>query len=212
MAQDRQKIYADKRRRPLEFQVGDKVMLKVSPWKGIICFRKRGKLGPRYVGPFEIIARVGKVAYRLALPEELSAIHDTFHVSQLRKCLADEAMYVPDVMRALLVPLNEIDIDEKLRYAEEPIKILDQRTKQLRNKIVTLLKVQWKYRKGSECTWEPEDRVLKFYPALHQEWLFEVKGYLTKFSQSAEAQLGLYMIDVTKHFLTDAVAKHKTKR
>ncbi|XP_071708012.1 uncharacterized protein [Rutidosis leptorrhynchoides] len=161
MAQDRKKIYADKRRRPLEFQVGDKVMLKVSPWKGIIHFRKRGKLGPRYVGPFEFIAKVGKVAYRLALPEELSAIHDTFYVSQLRKFLADEAMYVP---------LNEIKIDEKLRYAEEPIKILDQKTKQLRNKTVTLLKVQWKYRKGSECTWEPEDWVLKFYPAFHQEW------------------------------------------
>ncbi|KAI3794915.1 hypothetical protein L1987_37556 [Smallanthus sonchifolius] len=82
-AQDRQKSYADKRRRPIEFDVGDRVMLKVSPWKGIIRFRKRGKLSPRFVGPFRIMARVGEVAYRLELPDELSGIHPTFHVSHL---------------------------------------------------------------------------------------------------------------------------------
>ncbi|KAJ9536647.1 hypothetical protein OSB04_un000196 [Centaurea solstitialis] len=94
-AQSRQKSYADKRRSDLEFSVGDDVLLKVSPWKGVIRFRKRGKLGPRFIGPFKVIARVGKVAYRLELPPELSQIHNTFHVSQLRKCLADEAAHIP---------------------------------------------------------------------------------------------------------------------
>ena len=94
-AQDRQKSYADKRRRPIEFQVGDYVLLKVSPWKGIIRFRKRGKLSPRFIGHFKILARVGKVAYRLELPEELRKLHDTFHVSYLRKSLTDESAIVP---------------------------------------------------------------------------------------------------------------------
>jgi hypothetical protein len=106
-AQDRQKSYADKRRRPIEFKVGDRVMLKVSPWKGIIRFRKRGKLSPRFVGPFRILAQVGEVAYRLELPDELSGIHPTFHVSHLRKCLADGEA---------LVPLEDIEVDNGLNY------------------------------------------------------------------------------------------------
>ncbi|GJT86487.1 putative reverse transcriptase domain-containing protein [Tanacetum coccineum] len=110
-ARSRQKSYADKRRKPLEFKVGDRVLLKVSPWKGVVRFGKKGKLAPRYVGPFEIIERVGLVAYRLKLPQELSCVHDTFHVSNLKKCLAE-----PDVQ----VPLDEIEIDENLRFIEEP--------------------------------------------------------------------------------------------
>ncbi|GJX77444.1 putative reverse transcriptase domain-containing protein [Tanacetum coccineum] len=102
-ARSRQKSYADKRRKPLEFEVGDRVLLKVSPWKGVVRFGKKGKLAPRYVGPFEIIERVGPVAYRLKLPQELSCVHDTFHVSNLKKCLAE-----PDVQ----VPLDEIEVDE----------------------------------------------------------------------------------------------------
>ena len=94
-AQSHQKSYADRRRSELEFLVGDFVLLKVSPWKGVIRFRKRGKLGPRYIGPFRVIARVGRVAYRLELPAELGQIHDTFHVSQLRKCIAEESVVVP---------------------------------------------------------------------------------------------------------------------
>ncbi|GJU88382.1 reverse transcriptase domain-containing protein [Tanacetum coccineum] len=94
-AKDRQKSYADNRRKPLEFEVGDRVMLKVSYWKGVIRFGKKGKLTPRYVGPFEILERVGPVAYRLRLPEELSGIHDTFHVSNLKKCLVDASFHVP---------------------------------------------------------------------------------------------------------------------
>ncbi|CAH1425870.1 unnamed protein product [Lactuca virosa] len=93
--QSRQKSYADRRRSESEFQVGDFVLLKVSPWKGVIRFRKRGKLGPRCIGPFRVTARVGRVAYRLELPAELSQIHNTLHVSQLRKCVADEAVVVP---------------------------------------------------------------------------------------------------------------------
>ncbi|GJY34185.1 putative reverse transcriptase domain-containing protein [Tanacetum coccineum] len=109
------KSYADKRRKPLEFKVGDRVLLKVSPWKGVVRFGKKGKLAPRYVGPFEIVECVRPVAYRLKLPQELSCVHDTFHVSNLKKCLAE-----PDVQ----VPLDEIEIDENLRFVDEPIKIV----------------------------------------------------------------------------------------
>ncbi|KAD6119103.1 hypothetical protein E3N88_10374 [Mikania micrantha] len=156
-AQDRQKSYADKRRRPIEFDVGDRVLLKVSPWKGIIRFRKRGKLSPRYIGPFPIKARVGKVAYRLDLPEELNGIHPTFHVSHLRKCLADEQAHVP---------LDDIEVDNRLNYIEEPVAIVDTKEKQLRNKTVRQVRVQWKHRKGSDTTWELEDEMRKMYPHL----------------------------------------------
>ncbi|KAI3717561.1 hypothetical protein L1987_69262 [Smallanthus sonchifolius] len=115
-AKDRHKSYAEKRMKDLEFQVGDTVLLKVSPWKGIIRFRKRGKLSPRFVRPFRILARVFQVAYRLDLPDELSGIHPTFHVSHLRKCLADDMAHIP---------YNKIEIDNSLNYVEEPIAILD---------------------------------------------------------------------------------------
>ncbi|KAJ9565813.1 hypothetical protein OSB04_001779 [Centaurea solstitialis] len=157
--QSRQKSYADKRRSDLEFSVGDDVLLKVSPWKGVIRFRKRGKLGPRFIGPFKVIARVGKVAYRLELPPELSQIHNTFHVSQLRKCLADEAAHIP---------IDDIQVDERLNYVERPIAVLERKTKTLRNKEIGLVKVQWEHRKGSEWTWEPEAEMRASYPELFQ--------------------------------------------
>ncbi|XP_022003828.1 uncharacterized protein LOC110901299 [Helianthus annuus] len=138
-AQDRQKAYADKRRRPIEFRVGDYVLLKVSPWKGIIRFRKRGKLGPRYIGPFKILARVGRVAYRLELLSSLEGIHDTFHVSQLRKCLADDTA---------LVPLDDIELDEGLNYVEKPIAIKDVKVKNIRNKAIRQVLVQWQHRRA----------------------------------------------------------------
>ncbi|KAI3778451.1 hypothetical protein L2E82_07749 [Cichorium intybus] len=156
-ARSRQKSYADKRRSDLEFQVGDSVLLKVSPWKGVIRFRKRGKLGPRFIGPYKVIARVGEVAYRLELPVELSLIHDTFHVSQLRKCVVDETT---------VVPLEDIQIDERLNYVEQPVAILDRETKTLRNKTINLVKVQWRHRRGSEWTWEPEEEMRAHYPDL----------------------------------------------
>ncbi|GJR08575.1 putative reverse transcriptase domain-containing protein [Tanacetum coccineum] len=122
-ARDRQKSYADRRRKLLEFQVGDKVMLKVSSWKGVIRFGKRGKLNPRYIGPFKILAKVGTVAYRLELPEQLSRVHSTFHVSNLKKCFSD---------KPLAIPLDEIQIDDKLNFIEEPIEIMDREVKRLR--------------------------------------------------------------------------------
>ncbi|GKA32127.1 putative reverse transcriptase domain-containing protein, partial [Tanacetum coccineum] len=119
-AHDRQKSYANVRRKPLKFQVGDKVMLKVSPWKGVIRFGKRGKLNPRYIGPFKIIAKVGIVPYRLELSEQLSRVHSTFHVSKLKKCMADEP---------LVIPLDEIQVDDKLHFIEEPVEIMDREVK-----------------------------------------------------------------------------------
>ncbi|GJX61162.1 hypothetical protein Tco_0294062 [Tanacetum coccineum] len=115
--------YADKRRKPLEFEVGDRVLLKVSPWKGVIRFGKKGKLAPRYVGPFEILERIGPVAYRLRLPKELSRVYDTFHVSNLKKCLADASLHVP---------LDEIKVDKTLRFVEEPVEIMDREVKSLK--------------------------------------------------------------------------------
>nr|GFC39651.1 putative reverse transcriptase domain-containing protein [Tanacetum cinerariifolium] len=109
---DRQKSYADLKHEPIEFQVGDKVMLKVSPWKRVVRFGKRGKLNPRYVGPFKVLERVGDVAYKLDLPEELSRVYNTFHVSNLKKCHADEP---------LAVPLDGLHFDDKLHFREEPV-------------------------------------------------------------------------------------------
>ncbi|GJW23947.1 putative reverse transcriptase domain-containing protein [Tanacetum coccineum] len=114
-ARDRQKSYADKKRKPMDFQVGDKVMLKVSPWKGVIRFSKRGKLNPRYVGPFKVLEKVGVVAYKLELPQELSRVHNTFHVSNLKRCYSDDP---------LTVPLDGLHVDDKLEFVEEPVEII----------------------------------------------------------------------------------------
>ncbi|GJY37465.1 putative reverse transcriptase domain-containing protein [Tanacetum coccineum] len=119
-AQDRQKSYADRKRKPMEFEVGDRVMLKVSPWKGVVQFGKRGKLNLRYVGPFKVLAKVGKVAYRLELPQELSKVHHTFHVSNLKKCYADEP---------LVMPLEGIHVDNKLQFVEKPVEMEIKRLK-----------------------------------------------------------------------------------
>lgn len=156
-SRDRQKSYADKRRKPLEFQVGDKVMLKVSPWKGMIRFGKRGKLNPRYIGPFEIIARIGPVAYKLLLPPELGNVHPTFHVSNLKKCLSDES---------LAIPLEELVIDENLRFIEEPVEIMDREVKRTKQSRIPIVKVRWNARRGPEFTWEREDQMKQKYPHL----------------------------------------------
>ncbi|KAI3684814.1 hypothetical protein L6452_34040 [Arctium lappa] len=132
-AQDRQKRYADKKRRPVEFQVGERVMLKVSPWKGIIRFGKRGKLSPRFLGTFTILEKIGLQAYRLDLPPEMNGIHPTFHVCYLRKCLAEEES---------VIPLTEIRVDNENRCVEEPESILESKAKKLRHKEVTMVKVQ----------------------------------------------------------------------
>nr|GEX57479.1 putative reverse transcriptase domain-containing protein [Tanacetum cinerariifolium] len=119
-ARDRQKSYTDLKRKPMEFQVGDKVMLKVSPWKGVVRFGKRGKLNPRYVGPFKVLEKIGKVSSKLELLEELSRVHNTFHVSNLKKCHAEEP---------LAVPFDGLHFDDKLHFVEEPVEIIDQEVK-----------------------------------------------------------------------------------
>nr|GEW61494.1 hypothetical protein [Tanacetum cinerariifolium] len=134
---------ADVRRKPLEFQVGDKVMLKVSPWKGVIRFGKRRKLNPRYIGPFKISAKVGTVAYRLELPEQLSRVHSTFHISKLKKCMADEP---------LAIPLDEIQVDDKLNFIEKPVKIMDREVNRLKQSRILIVKVHWNSRRGLEFT------------------------------------------------------------
>ncbi|GJS21508.1 hypothetical protein Tco_0450140, partial [Tanacetum coccineum] len=111
-AHDRQKSYADLKRKPMEFQVGDKVMLKVLPWKGVVRF-----------GPFKVVEKVGEVAYKLELPEELSRVHNTFHVSNLKKCHADEP---------LAVPLDGLHLDDKLHFVEEPLEIVGRDVKRLK--------------------------------------------------------------------------------
>ncbi|GKC20368.1 putative reverse transcriptase domain-containing protein [Tanacetum coccineum] len=115
-ARNRKKSLADRHRKPMEFQVGDMVVLKVSPWKGVIRFGKLGKLNPRYIGPFKVLAKVGMVVYRLELPGQLSRVYSSFHVSNLKKCYADEP---------LAISLDKIQIDDKLNFFEEPVVIMD---------------------------------------------------------------------------------------
>ncbi|GJT03245.1 putative nucleotidyltransferase, ribonuclease H [Tanacetum coccineum] len=132
-AQDRQKSYADLKQNLMEFEVWDRVMLKVSPWKGVVRFGKRGKLNPRYVGPFKVLAKVGKVAYRLELPQKLSKVYHTFHVSNLKKCYADEP---------LVMPLEGINVDDKLKFVEEPVEIMEREIKRLKRSRIPLVKVR----------------------------------------------------------------------
>ncbi|GJU85875.1 putative reverse transcriptase domain-containing protein [Tanacetum coccineum] len=156
-ARDRQKSYANIRRKPMVFQVGDKVMLKVSPWKGVVRFGKRGKLNPRYVGPFKVIERVRTVAYKLELPQQLSRVHNTFHVSNLKKCLSDES---------LVIPLEELRVDDKLHFVEEPVEVMDREIKQLKRSRIPIIKVRWNSKRGPEFTWEREDQFKQKYPHL----------------------------------------------
>ncbi|KAJ0576646.1 putative nucleotidyltransferase, Ribonuclease H [Helianthus annuus] len=156
-ARSRQKSYVDKRRKPLEFSVGDHVLLKVSPWKGVVRFGKKGKLAPRYVGPFKILERIGKVAYRLDLPQELSNVHPTFHVSNLKKCLAEEGLHVP---------FDNLQINDTLHFVEKPVEIMDRETKQLRRSKIPIVEVCWEGKRGAEFTWELESEMKTKYPQL----------------------------------------------
>ena len=134
VAQSRQKSYADTRRRELTFEVGDCVYLKVSPMRSVRRFNMKGKLAPRYIGPFKILERRGEVAYQLELPESLSGVHDVFHVSQLKKCLR-----VPEEQ----IPLEELAVKEDLTYEEYPIKILETIERVTRSRTIKMCKVQW---------------------------------------------------------------------
>ena len=157
VAQDRQKSYADTRRRDLEFEVDDMVFLKVAPWKGVIRFQQRGKLNPRYIGPFRILERIGLVAYRLELPPELSRIHNVFHVSMLKK-------YVPDPSHNLETP--PIELKEDLSFEVQPVAIIDQGMKQLKSKVILMVKVLWRSDAIEEMTWETEASMRNHYPYL----------------------------------------------
>ena len=161
-SQSRQKSYADVRRRPLEFKAGDHVFLKVMPKRGVIRFGKRGKLSPRYIGPFEVLERVGAVAYRLALPPSLSTVHEVFHVSMLLK-------YTPDPTH--IVDWGELVVDADGTFEEGSVRIMDSREQVLRGKTVRLVKVLWQHRGVEEATWEREDTVRANYP-----FLFEGEG------------------------------------
>ncbi|GKC62253.1 hypothetical protein Tco_1089851, partial [Tanacetum coccineum] len=154
-ARNRQKNYVDFRRKPLESGMGDRVLLKVSPWKGVVHFGKKGKLAPRYVGPFEILERISLVAYRSRIPEELNSVHDTFYVSNLKKCLGNANLHVP---------LNEIKIDKTFCFVEEPVEIMDREVKSLKRSRLPLVKVRWNSKCGPECTWEREVYMKSKYP------------------------------------------------
>ncbi|WVZ93396.1 hypothetical protein U9M48_039378 [Paspalum notatum var. saurae] len=154
-AQSRQKSYSDRRRRPLVFEEGDHVYLRVSPMKGVHRFGVKGKLAPRYVGPFKITKRCGPVAYRLELPPHLAAVHDVFHVSQLKKCLR-----VPEEA----VDKSQIQVKPDLTYEEHPIKILDQKQRSTRRRTINFYKVQWSNHSEEEATWKQEEYLQTKYP------------------------------------------------
>ncbi|WVZ72706.1 hypothetical protein U9M48_021123, partial [Paspalum notatum var. saurae] len=143
-----EKSYSDKRRRPLTFEEDDHVYLRVSPMKGVHRFGVKGKLAPRYVGPFKITEQCGPLAYRPELPPHLAAVHDVFHVSQLKKCLR-----VPKEV----IDTSQIQIQPDLTYEEQPIKILDQKQRSTRRRTINFYKVQWSNHSEEEATWEQEE-------------------------------------------------------
>nr|GEU33729.1 putative reverse transcriptase domain-containing protein [Tanacetum cinerariifolium] len=164
-AHNRQKSYADLKRKSMEFKVEDRVMLKVSPWKGVVRFGKRGKLNPKYVGPFKVLAKVGKVTYKLELPQELSRVNHTFHVSNLKKCYADEPLELPQelsrvhhtfhvsnlkkcyVDEPLVMPLEGIHVDDRLQFVEGPVEIMEWEIKRLKQSQIPLVKSSEKLRR-----------------------------------------------------------------
>ncbi|XP_019178173.1 PREDICTED: uncharacterized protein LOC109173399 [Ipomoea nil] len=164
-AQDRQKSYADRARRQVEFAVGDKVLLRVSPTRGVMRFGRKGKLSPRFIGPYEILERVGNLAYRLALPMEMERVHNVFHVSQLKK-------YVHDPTHVL--PPEVIPLDDDMSYEEMSLKILDFKTRDTRRKSMKMVKVWWSHHGVEEATWELESTMRERYPELFSTASFVV--------------------------------------
>ncbi|GKC35264.1 hypothetical protein Tco_1047648 [Tanacetum coccineum] len=170
-SRSRQKSYADRRTKPLEFEVDDMVLLKVSPWKGAVHFGKHRKLSPRYIGPFKILDRVGPIAYTLELPKELKGIHSTFHVLNLKKCLAESD---------IVVSMDEIQLDNKLHMIEEPMEVVDREVKRLKQSRIPIVKIRWNSQRGPEFTWEREDQIKKKYP-----YLFTSKDEASKADKSS---------------------------
>ncbi|WMV49507.1 hypothetical protein MTR67_042892 [Solanum verrucosum] len=157
IAQSHQKSYADVRRRELEFQVDDWVFLKVSPMKGLMRFGKKGKLSPRYVGPYKILKKISRVAYKLELPTELATLHPVFHISPLKKCVGDPTS---------IVPLESVVVKDSLTYEKVPVEILDRQVRRLRNKKVTSVKFLWRSQSIGGATWEAEAAMMSKYPYL----------------------------------------------
>jgi hypothetical protein len=162
IAQSRQKSYADTKRRDVTYKVGDRAYLRVSPLHGVKRFGIKGKLAPRFIGPYKILARKGEVAYQLELPEVLSAVHDVFHVSQLKKCHPGMA----ETPLRDTVPLDEVQLESDLTYEEKPVKILETAERVTRTKTIKFCKVQWNHHAKDEATWEREDDLREEHPYL----------------------------------------------
>lgn len=154
-AQGRQKSYADHRRRLLRFEVGQNMLLRVSPKKGITRFGLKGKLSPRFIGPFQIVDKIGKVAYKLALPTSLGQVHDVFHVSMLRGYESDSSH---------VIEWKSLQLKNDISYQEGAIEILDHKEKVLRNKVIPLVKVRWIHHNTEEATWEKESDMRAQHP------------------------------------------------
>ena len=167
-AQSRQKSYHDRRRKDLEFEVGDHVFLRVTLWTGVGRALKSRKLTPRFIGPFDILQRVGPVAYQVALPPSLSNLHSVFHVSQLRK-------YVHDLSN--VIELDDVQVRENLTYETLPVRIEDHRIKQLRGKEIPLVKVIWRGVSGEDATWELENQMRVDYPTLFDDGKFRGRNF-----------------------------------
>jgi hypothetical protein len=157
VAQTRQKSYADNRRRPLEFEKGDYVYPMVSPLRGLRRFKVKGKVSPRFIEPFRVFRRVGEMTYQLELPDNLSNVHNVFHVSQLKKYLC-----VPKEQ----LPVDDLSVQGDLTYAEYPIKSLDTLTRVTRNIVIKMCKVQWSHHGEDEATWEREEELRIDFPHL----------------------------------------------
>jgi hypothetical protein len=167
-AQARQKSYADKRRKPIKFEVCDHVYLKVSPLRGVKCFGIKRKLEPRYVGPYWIIEKSGRVSYKLNLPREMGAIFPVFHVSQLKKCLR-----IPKER----VAVRRIKLKSDLSYEEKPVQVLDTQERVTCSRVVKLYKVVWSNHSEQDATWEWEDYLKDSYPKFYNEWYaFQISG------------------------------------
>ena len=162
VAQSRQKSYADLKRKEVVYEIGDRAYLRVSPLRGVKRFGVKGKLAPRFVGPYRVLERMGEVAYKLELPEGLSGVHDVFHVSQLKKCHGEMA----DIPLRDKVPLEAIRLDSDLTYEEKPVKILEYASRVTRSKVIKFCKVQWSHHTEEEATWEREEDLCKDHPHL----------------------------------------------